>query len=689
MTTSEGALRAAERLADGAPPTAGRGRGRLRLPLRTRLYGGYALLILLALALAGTGIWGLQRVGTEIDRLRQNTGAVQLLEQARDRMQEFDAAQLRFMLDGNAGELAGLPARLRTDMAAVAAVARDPDKVAVVNDVVARIDPLEATARRIMELGSTAEAARADLYRDGQRMARVTERLAKAARGVEGGGHDGAADMLETANLQAQLANWRFLATRDASATGQFKQASDRYEFALGSLAELQDDQVVRLLAEARRLSAAFRDHFAAASVSMLEQAELYRDRQVPAMAEATLALAKAGEMLASEFRAADGAALDAIDGTWKVELALALASLLAGIVFAVLVARSILGPVRGMTEAMTRLSHGDWTVEVPGRELRDEIGAMAGAVEVFKQNGIRAERLAAGEAQEQAARHRRAETLAALVHDFEGRVGTLTESLSQAAAELQGTASSMTDTAARTDGRAAQVAAAAHQMSGSVSVVAASAEELGASIQEIARQVSQSAAISDRAAQDAARTDGIVKDLAAGAQRIGDVVGLISEIAGKTNLLALNATIEAARAGEAGKGFAVVASEVKSLASQTSRATGEIGQQVQEIQAATRAAVEAIDGIVNTIAEVSRIAAGIAAAVEQQGAATEEIARSVQQAAQSSGEVTGNISEVSQAAADTGRAASEVLHSAGQVAREAEALTREVGGFIAGVRAA
>jgi methyl-accepting chemotaxis protein len=689
MTTNEGALRASERLPDGGPPVTGRGLARLRLPLRTRLYGGYALLILLALALAGTGIWGLQRIGAQIDRLRQNTGAVQRLEQARDRMQEFDTAQLRFMLDGNAGELAALPGRLRADMAAVAAVAHDPGKMAVMKDVLARIDPLEATARRMMDLGTTAEAARTELYRDGQRMARVTERLAKAARGVGGGAYEGSADMLETANLQAQMANWRFLATRDASATGQFKQASDRYEFALGTLEELNDESVARLLAEARRLSASFRDHFAAASVSMLEQTELYRDRQVPAMAEATDALAKVAGMLAAEFQAADRAALGAIESSWAVELALALASLLAGIVFAVLVARSILGPVRGMTEAMTRLAHGDWTVEVPGRELRDEIGAMAGAVEVFKQNGMRAERLAAAEAQEQAARHRRAETLAALVHDFEGKVGTLTENLSQAAAELQGTASSMTDTAARTDGRATQVAAAAHQMSASVNVVASSAEELGASIQEIARQVSQSAAISDRAAQDAARTDGIVKDLAAGAQRIGDVVGLISEIAGKTNLLALNATIEAARAGEAGKGFAVVASEVKSLASQTSRATGEIGQQVQEIQAATRAAVEAIDGIVSTIAEVSRIAAGIAAAVEQQGAATGEIARSVQQAAQSSAEVTGNIAEVSQAAGDTGRAASEVLHAAGQVSREAEALTRQVGGFIAGVRAA
>ena len=686
MSTSEAGLQASEQLSGGLSSGL---TGRWRLPLRTRLYGGYAVLILLSLALAGAGLWALHVIGGQIDRLRQNTGAVQLVERARDRMQEFDAVQLRYMLDGNAADMIALPAQIRRDMEAVAAASRDAGVASVLKDVAAQVDALEATARRMLELGTTAEEARTRLYRNGQRLARITERLAKAARGVDDGALGGTADMLETANLQAQMANWRFLATRDASAVGQFKQAGDRYEFALNALDGQLDETILRLGADARTLSVDFRDDFTEASVSILEQSELYRERQVAALQQAKAALSKVAEILAGDFKTADQAALDSIDSSWVVELALAAACLLAGMFFAVLVAHSILRPVRGMTAAMTRLAQGDWAVEVPGRENRDEIGAMAEAVEVFKQNGMRAERLATAEAQEQAARQRRAETHATLVQDFEGKVGTLTQTLAQAADELQGTATSMTDTAARTDGRATQVAAAAHQMSGSVNVVAASAEELGASIREIARQVSQSAAISDRAAQDAARTDGIVKDLAAGAQRIGDVVGLISEIAGKTNLLALNATIEAARAGEAGKGFAVVASEVKSLASQTSRATGEIGQQVQEIQAATRAAVEAIDGIVTTIAEVSRIAAGIAAAVEQQGAATEEIARSVQQAALSSGEVTGNISEVSQAAADTGRSATEVLQAAGQVSREAEALTREVGGFIAGVRAA
>jgi len=125
---------------------------------------------------------------------------------------------------------------------------------------------------------------------------------------------------------------------------------------------------------------------------------------------------------------------------------------------------------------------------------------------------------------------------------------------------------------------------------------------------------------ITDRAVENARRTDTIVRALADGAQQIEHVAELISSIAGQTNLLALNATIEAARAGEAGRGFAVVASEVKSLASQTAEATKEIGTRIAQIQGATKEAVEAIQGITATIEEVSAIAAAIAAAIEETG---------------------------------------------------------------------
>ena len=669
---------------------AGESRGRIagpRLALRTRLFGGYAVQILLALALAGAGIWGLMKIDGHLRQLKHSSDAVQRIGAARDVMGAFAVAQPRFMLDGNVGDLAAMPDRLRRALDEAGAVADGSGAEAAIAGAVGHLDELARVTPRLIELGVAAAAARDRLYRGGQRMARTVEKLIKAAGAVPQG--EGYIEGLDRALLSTQVANWHFLATRDAAGPGQFRLAADRFEFALGTLAGMNDVAVNRLTAEAVPLLAAYREDFTAASVAMLAQSELYRDAMVPGMVAAQAALADAVATLSQAFGQAEAAAFATLSRVRQLEAVLAVACLLAGLVVAVLVARSILRPVVGMTSAMTRLAQRDWTAEVPGRENRDEIGAMAEAVEVFKRNGIQAERLAEAETQALAAEQQRANALAALVRGFEDRVGALAGSLGQAAGALEGTAASMTETASRTDSLATHVAESATQMTGSVSVVAASAEELGASIREISQQVTQSAAIADRAAQDAARTDEIVKALAAGAQRIGDVVGLISEIAGQTNLLALNATIEAARAGEAGKGFAVVASEVKSLANQTARATEEIGQQVQQIQAATRGAVAAIDGIVTTIGEVSRIAAGIASSVEQQGAATQEIASSVQRAAQSSQEVSGTIGEVSQAANDTGRSAEAVLSAAGQLSRQAEELSREVAGFIAGVRAA
>ena len=356
---------------------------------------------------------------------------------------------------------------------------------------------------------------------------------------------------------------------------------------------------------------------------------------------------------------------------------------------FARIIGSAISCRIIGLSAIMRTLAAGDASIEVKGRAARDEIGLMAGAVEVFKQNKLQADRLAAAQEVEHAAKAQRAARLEVLAGGFETKAGDLVQSLTTASTELEATAHAMAGGAGKASDQLAAVAAGADEASTSVQTVAAAADELTASISEISRQVSQSTRITDQAVIDARRTDQIVRALADRARKIGDVVGLISTIANQTNLLALNATIEAARAGDAGKGFAVVAAEVKSLSQQTGRATEEISSQIGQIQTATSEAVEAIGGITAVITDVSAVATAIAAAVEEQMAATGEIARNAQQTASGTQDVTTNIAGVSQLASETGTAAGQVLGAAGDLSRRAEQLSGEVRAFVAGVRAA
>ena len=401
------------------------------------------------------------------------------------------------------------------------------------------------------------------------------------------------------------------------------------------------------------------------------------------------------------------------------------------------LVTSRVTGPIVAMTGAMTKLADGDKGITVPALDRRDEIGQMAKAVEVFKQNAIENERLQAEqkaaeeekrrqdeaariaeekrkeeearrereaeetkraaeekarlerEEMEKAAAEKRKADMLALAAKFEASVKGVVEAVAAAATEMQSTATSMASSAEETSRQATTVASASTQATSNVQTVAAAAEELSSSIAEIGKQVAQSTRITSQAVDKARETNGTVKGLAEAAQKIGEVVGLINNIARQTNLLALNATIEAARAGEAGKGFAVVASEVKSLATQTGKATEEIGAQIAAIQSVTGEAVSAIEGIGGTIGEVSQIATTIASAVEEQGAATQEIARNVQQAAAGTNEVSANIGGVTQAASETGTAAHQMLGAANELSQQAEKLRLQVDEFLAVVKAA
>ncbi|MEQ9607924.1 MAG: CHASE3 domain-containing protein, partial [Kiloniellaceae bacterium] len=315
----------------------------------------------------------------------------------------------------------------------------------------------------------------------------------------------------------------------------------------------------------------------------------------------------------------AEATAAEAVASTTTLAAAItdAVATVVISLLLGFALTRGIARPVVSMTQAMNMLAAGNLNAEIPARGRKDEVGAMAEAVQVFKENAIKVKELTdAREREEREAKQRlKAEMLAmseVLEKEVQGTVATVAKMTSG----MADSSTQMTELAKRVNQDTGSAAAAAEEATTNIQTVAAAAEELLSTIGEIGRQVEHSTKITGEAVGEAQQANSTVESLATTASKIGEVIGLITENAEQTNLLALNATIAAARAGEAGKGFAVVASEVKNLATQTAKATDDIRQQVGAMQDVTGSAVSAIKSITDTISNVNAIATTIAAAV-------------------------------------------------------------------------
>jgi methyl-accepting chemotaxis protein len=327
---------------------------------------------------------------------------------------------------------------------------------------------------------------------------------------------------------------------------------------------------------------------------------------------------------------------------------------------------RDISGSLGKLKAAMEKLAHGELSTDIPGIDRRDEVGAMASTVQVFKEHMAKEEQLASARTQDQlrSAAEKQA-ALTSMADKIESETTIALQEVGARTSAMTATAEEMSASAVRTGNSAQSAATASAQALSNAQTVASASEQLSASIREIGSQVAQSTEIVGRAVEAGAETRQTIEALNEQVGRIGAVADMIGEIAAKTNLLALNATIEAARAGDAGKGFAVVASEVKALATQTARSTEEIAQHIAQVRSATGVSVAAVVRIEKTIGEINAIAGSIAAAVEEQAAATAEIARNVAETASAANEMTSRTAEVSAEAEQTGRHAAEVGENA------------------------
>ncbi len=334
----------------------------------------------------------------------------------------------------------------------------------------------------------------------------------------------------------------------------------------------------------------------------------------------------------------------------------------------------SLTRPLVKMTAVMKKIAANELEVDIPAKERHDEIGHMAAAVEIFKENAVE--------------RHRLEQALSEMANRFEESVVAFFTTFTKDMRLMQESVQQMKEVADQTTSRAQAAVAISSETVTNVNEVSTAIEELVASIEEIQGKVASSSEISHKATEKAAVASSLGDSLATSASEIDKVVDLIAGIAGQTNLLALNATIEAARAGEAGKGFAVVANEVKGLAAKTTTSTKEVTDKITEIQNFTKDSVRAVSEIDVTIATINETMALVLSAVDEQRGTTAEITESARQALTHTEEVSNDLGGVASAIAETDAALQQVLEKVDNLMAGGETLRGEVDRFLEQVRA-
>jgi methyl-accepting chemotaxis protein len=663
--------------------------GFLRLKVRTRIFVGFGLLVILSAALAGFSLMQLTAVDEQIGKMNAVAANSARVLQSAHGLETMRRGALRYRFDQDQASLAdlrearGLIEHLLTD---ALKVTFSDERMLLYQGVLNNLRDYDAELVRFLDLTGTMTTERAKLFAGGDKLTAATTQLIIAGRDSSDVALIRAADAVESTVLLVRVANWRFLATQDRNGVTAFHANLANAEAAIAALEQLAPE-LRGTIVPVRDALAVYRAGFEGYSTAASQTDDMFEHKLRPMVAEMQGKLATATTSLQTAFAASVASTDGIMSRTRTLQTVFAVIAVAVGTLMAMMIGRGIANPLTRMTNAMTKLASGDKTVEIPARTNTDEIGDMARAVEVFKQQAVTADRLAAEQEAARTARARRQDAMDRHTQDFGTNISGVMSSLANSAADMRRSSDAMSQAAIAVHDEASGTAQGATRSSEDLTTVAAAVEELTSSVAEISRQVATAAEVAQQAVARAESSHSTMHSLTEATERIGDVVHLINDIAGQTNLLALNATIEAARAGEAGKGFAVVAGEVKALAAQTAKATAEIGSQIETVRGATGEAVGAMSEIGGIIGRMNEVAAAISAAVEQQSATTREIASSIQAVSGATAQTAQAMTHVVDVAESAGAASSNVATGATAIGQEAATLRVKVDEFLDAVR--
>lgn len=671
-----------------------------RFRITTKTFGGFALVLGLLLVTGTVGIVGMMQGGGLFAEYRQlaresNASANFAAEMMNTRM-----AVKNYIISKSPEAATAVRANekmLLDDLAAKRSLFTDPAKLALLDEIEQKVKAYEAAFNRVTEHQARRDAlVTQDMDVLGPDLAATLTQIMESASA------DGdAIAAFEAAQVQERFLLGRIYATKFllSNKPEDFERAMAEFKAVEGQaaemLAELQNPTRRQLAARFGEGKARYAEIFAEVRDVITARNQIIvteLDVIGPQVMEIAYGLKARNQAQEEEL----GRHATSLLTTLELTVAAAsLVALLIGMLVAWAIGMGISRPITAMTAAMRRLADGDHGVDIPAQDHKDEVGSMAEAVAVFKQNAIerdaamkREEEMREKEMAEIRAREERAKKLEQLIKGFEAESQELVSALEASAQQLQESSSTVSAAAEQTDQQSAAVAAASQEASTNVQTVASASEELKSSIEEISRQVVGAADIASQAATSADDAESKIRRLEQAAKQIGEVTSLINDIAEQTNLLALNATIESARAGEAGKGFAVVANEVKSLASQTGQATEDIRRQIEEMQRETALSAQAVQSISQIVRQVAEYTTSISSAIEEQTAATDEIAQNVNQASGATAEVASNIEGVAQASAQTGQAAKDLLQVSQDLGERSSGMKGSVERFLSGVKA-